>query len=56
MSLEELVAKKLSPNEARARSFLAKTTLDALRVEISAARTGLSNYPPVDLLAEPTEK
>ena len=49
-SLEDLTVGEITPNQARARAFLARTTLDAIRVEIYAARVGLVSYRPVPLL------
>lgn len=46
-SLSDLVMKRITPTEARARSWLAKTIVDTLRVEMIAAREGKLHYEPV---------
>lgn len=46
-SLEDVIEKRITPNDARARAMLARGILDTVRVEIQAARIGLSTYEPV---------
>lgn len=55
-SLEDLIEKRITPNDARARAWLAKAVIDTVRVEITAARQGLSSYKPVNLIAAPADK
>lgn len=50
VSLDELVSKQITPNEARARAWLVREVLDTMRLEMIAARTGLGVYAPVELL------
>lgn len=50
VSLDDLVAKRITPNEARARAWLVREVLDTMRIEMIAARTGLAVYAPVELL------
>ena len=50
VSLDDLVEKRITPNEARARSWLVREVLDTMRLEMIAARTGLAIYSPVELL------
>ncbi len=55
-SMCELRDKQLTVSEARARAWLARAIIDTVRMEVIAARTGVSNYAPVDLIgsAKPT--
>ena len=54
-SLDDLLNKRITPNDARARSWLARAALDTLRIEMIAAREGLREYKPVSLVPpEPT--
>jgi hypothetical protein len=50
VSLDDLCAKRITPNEARARAWLVREVLDTMRLEMIAARTGLAVYAPVELL------
>jgi hypothetical protein len=52
-SLDDLVNKRITPYEARARSHLAQATLETVRLEMIHARTGLISYAPVDLIPPP---
>lgn len=51
-SLDDVVNKKITPNDARARAWLARSILDTMRIEMIAAREGLSNYKPVKMLPD----
>ena len=51
-SLDDLLNQRITPNDARARSWLARAALDTLRIEMIAAREGLKDYAPVRLLPE----
>jgi hypothetical protein len=50
VSLDDLCAKRITPNDARARAWLIREVLDTMRLEMIAARTGLAVYAPVELL------
>ena len=51
-SLDDVVHKRITPSDARARSWLARSILDTMRVEMIAAREGLIEYQPVKLFPE----
>jgi len=54
ISLADLVDKKITPSDARARSWLARAALDTIRIEMIAAREGLVSYAPVKMLEDKT--
>lgn len=48
-SLDDVVNKRITPSDARARALLARAILDTVRIEIIAAREGLAKYAPINL-------
>lgn len=46
-SIRDLVNKQITPSDARARSWLARSVLDTMRIEMIAAREGLKVYKPI---------
>ena len=53
-SLDDVVNKRITPSDARARSWLARSIIDTIRIEVIAAREGLRSYEPVRLIPPPT--
>jgi hypothetical protein len=49
---EDLVAKRITPHEARARAIAARAILDTVRTELVLARSNLSEYRTIDLTAK----
>jgi hypothetical protein len=49
-SLEDVIEKRITPNEARARAWLAREIVNTVRLELAFARTGLAVVTPVRLL------
>lgn len=49
---EDLLAKRITPMEARARALVARAVLDTVRTELIMARTNLREYRTIDLTAK----
>jgi hypothetical protein len=50
-SFEDLMVNRITPQDARARSIVARAILDTVRVELVLARANLSIYRTIDLIA-----
>lgn len=48
---EDLIAKRITPHEARSRALVARAILDTVRTELIMARTNLESYATIDLAA-----
>jgi hypothetical protein len=49
---EDMLAKRITPHEARSRALVARAILDTVRTELVLARANLLQYRTIDLRAE----
>jgi hypothetical protein len=52
---QDLLAKRITPHEARARAIAARAILDTVRTELVLARANLTDYRTINLLAPQQE-
>ena len=48
---QDMIAKRITPHEARSRAMVAKAILDTVRTELMLARANLNEYKTIDLTA-----
>jgi len=48
---EDLMAKRITTNDARSRAHVARAILDTIRTELVLARSNLTDYRTIDLTA-----
>lgn len=48
-TFEDLVAKRITPHEARSRALLARAILDTVKTELVRERANLESYKTIDL-------
>lgn len=51
-TLQDLLEKRITTNEARSRAHVTRAILDTVRTELVLARTNLNEYRTIDLTAQ----